>query len=67
LPGFDGGNATFHRANAVQVFIQFPPVSCRQCPPELPRAAQNKVQHASIQRTHLIRTAGMALLFLLVE
>ena len=48
----DGGDAAFHRAHAVQVFIELLLVGCGQRPPQVPGAAEDEVQHASIQSIH---------------
>ena len=58
LAEFDGGNAAFHGAHAVQVFIQFVLVVLGQFPAKVFGAAEDEVQHLPIERVRLADVSG---------
>ena len=59
LAVFDGGNAAFHGAHAVQIFIQFVLVVPGQLPAQVPRAAEDQIQHLAVQRVRLGEVPGL--------
>ena len=55
---FDGGNSAFHSAHAIQVFVEFVLVVLGQCSAKVFGAADDEVEHLTIQRVRLADVSG---------